>query len=142
MKMRYHVLTAVVALSALVIATPAGAHHSVPGTFKVDQTIALKGTITRIDWINPHIYIYVDVKEKDGAVTNWKVETLPTNHMRRAGVSKAAIWDQAKGGDITVHGNPGLNGKALLFLLRITFADGTFYHLYGDPKDIPTSTTN
>ena len=141
MKMRYG-FCAAVAVAAAMSASPAVAHHSVPGTFKVDQTLALKGTLTRIDWINPHIYLYVDVKEKDGTSTNWKVETLPTNHMRRAGVSKADIWDQAKLGEVTVYGNPGLNGKPLLFLLRISFADGNYFHLYGDPNAIPASTTN
>ena len=93
MNVRLRFLAALVSLAAALPAAPALAHHSVPGTFKVADTIALTGTVTKVDWINPHIYIYVDVKGKDGSVTNWKVETLPTNHMRRAGVTRADVWD-------------------------------------------------
>jgi hypothetical protein len=124
------------AAAGLIAAAPAGAHHSVPGTFHTDQTVVIKGTISRIDWINPHIYIYVDVKDKAGAVTTWKVETLPTNHMRRAGVSKALIMDEAKGGEVTVHMYPAIKNPAAGFLLRITYPEGHFFHLYGEESEI------
>lgn len=127
------ILAAAVVLTA---AAPTLAHHSVPGTFQVDKTVAIKGTISKIDWINPHIYIYVDVKDKAGAVTTWKVETLPTNHMRRAGVSKSSIMDEAKGGEVTVYMYPAIKNPAAGFLLRITFPEGHFYQLYGDEKEI------
>ena len=89
---------ALVMLAAGIVAAPALAHHSVPGTFNVEKTVAIKGTISKIDWINPHIYIYVDVKDPAGAVTTWKVETLPTNHMRRAGVTKERDLARGQGG--------------------------------------------
>ena len=139
MNVRLRFLAALVSLAAALPAAPALAHHSVPGTFKVADTIALTGTVTKVDWINPHIYIYVDVKGKDGSVTNWKVETLPTNHMRRAGVTRADVWDGSPNQQITVHGNPAIDGKPLLFLLRITYPDGHYIHLYGDPKAIPST---
>lgn len=124
------------AVVVLVSSVPTLAHHSVPGTFQVDKTVAVKGTISKIDWINPHIYIYVDVKDNAGAVTTWKVETLPTNHMRRAGVSKSLIMDEAKGGEVTVHMYPAIKNPTAGFLLRITFPEGHFYQLYGDEKEI------
>ena len=99
---RRDVIFMVVALAALA-SPPLGAHHSVPGTFDVNKTIAIKGVISRIDWINPHVYIYVDVKGPDGSTTTWKVESLPTLHMRRVGLSRADIMQQAKGGEVTVH---------------------------------------
>ena len=123
-------------LLAAGIAAPALAHHSVPGTFNIEKTVAIKGAISRIDWINPHIYIYVDVKEPAGTVTTWKVETLPTNHMRRAGVTKEEILKEAKAGDVTVHMYPAHLNKTAGFLLRLTFPEGHFMHLYGEESEI------
>lgn len=115
---------------------PVLAHHSVPGTFDVSKTVVIKGTISKIDWINPHIYVYVDVTDRTGAVTTWKVESLPTNHMRRAGVSRAEIMEGAKAGEVTVHMYPALKNPTAGFLLRITFPEGHFFHLFGEEKEI------
>ena len=117
-------------------ATPVLAHHSVPGTFNVEKTVAIKGTISKIDWINPHIYIYVDVKDRAGALTTFKVETLPTNHMRRAGVTKDEIWQDSRSGEVTVHMYPAHLNKNAGFLLRLTFPEGHFMHLYGEESEI------
>jgi hypothetical protein len=127
---------AVLVVAAALAGGPALAHHSVPGTFDVNKTTAIKGTISKVDWINPHIYIYVDVKDGSGAVTTYKVETLPTNHMRRAGVTRADIVEGAKAGAVTVHMYPALKNPAAGFLLRITFAGGHFYHLFGEDSEI------
>ena len=136
MKIRRRLATVLVAAGALIGANLAVAHHSVPGTFHTDKTVVIKGAISKIDWINPHIYIYVDVKDRSGGVTTWKVETLPTNHMRRAGVSKALIMDEAKGGEVTVHMYPAIKNPSAGFLLRITYPEGHFFHLYGEEGEI------
>ncbi|MBI4888570.1 MAG: hypothetical protein HY824_15850 [Acidobacteria bacterium] len=136
MSMRRPLGAVLAAAAGLLAGSPALAHHSVPGTFHTDKTVAIKGTISRIDWINPHIYIYVDVKDKAGVATTWKVETLPTNHMRRAGVSKALIMDEAKGGEVTVYMYPAIKNPAAGFLLRIVYPEGHFYHLYGEESEI------
>ena len=125
----------VLVAAAAIAATPVLAHHSVPGTFNVEKTVAIKGTISKIDWINPHIYIYVDVKDQAG-VTTWKVETLPTNHMRRAGVTREEILTEAKAGEVTVHMYPAHLNKTAGFLLRLTFPEGHFMHLYGEESEI------
>ncbi|MBI3047767.1 MAG: hypothetical protein HYY76_05605 [Acidobacteria bacterium] len=124
------------AVAGAIAASPARAHHSVPGTFDVARTIVVKGTVSKVDWINPHIYIYVDVKDRSGAVTTWKVETLPTNHMRRAGVTRADIMEGAKAGEVTVHLYPALKNPTAGFLLRITFPEGHFFHLFGEESEI------
>jgi hypothetical protein len=136
MTMRVRVGILLVTAAASVAGTPALAHHSVSGTFDVTKTVVIKGTIGKIDWINPHIYIYVDVKDRTGAVTTWKVETLPTNHMRRAGVTRAEIMDGAKAGEVTIHMYPALKNPTAGFLLRITFPEGHFFHLSGEESDI------
>jgi hypothetical protein len=129
-------IAALVMIAAGTAAAPALAHHSVPGTFNVEKTVSIKGTISKIDWINPHIYIYVDVKDRAGAVTTWKIETLPTNHMRRAGVTKEEIMKEAKAGEVTVHMYPAHLNKTAGFLLRLTFPEGHFMHLYGEESEI------
>lgn len=133
MRMRVPIL---LTLAAVLAGAPLGAHHSVPGTFDVSKTTVIKGTVSKVDWINPHIYIYVDVKDAAGAVTTYKVETLPTNHMRRAGVGRTDIMDGAKAGPVTIHMYPALKNAAAGFLLRITFAAGHFYHLFGEDSEI------
>jgi hypothetical protein len=129
-------IAALLVFAAGIGGAPVSAHHSVPGTFNVEKTISIKGKISKIDWINPHIYIYVDVKDRTGAVTTWKVETLPTNHMRRAGVTKEEILSEAKAGDVTVHMYPAHLNKTAGFLLRLTFPEGHFMHLYGEESEI------
>jgi len=129
-------IAALMIFAAGMAAAPALAHHSVPGTFNVEKTVTVKGTISKIDWINPHIYIYVDVKDRAGAVTTWKIETLPTNHMRRAGVTKEEIMQEAKAGEVTVHMYPAHLNKTAGFLLRLTFPEGHFMHLYGEESEI------
>lgn len=127
---------ALLVAAGIAAASPLSAHHSVPGTFNVEKTVAIKGTISKIDWINPHIYIYVDVRDQSGAVTTWKVETLPTNHMRRAGVTREEIWNEAKAGEVTVHMYPAHLNKTAGFLLRLTFPEGHFMQLYGEESEI------
>jgi len=127
---------ALLAVVAGLMGAPGLAHHSVPGTFDVNKTTVIKGTVSKIDWINPHIYIYVDVRDGSGAVTTYKVETLPTNHMRRAGVTRADILEGAKAGAVLIHMYPALKNPAAGFLLRITFPEGHFFHLFGEENEI------
>src|SRR5256885_1923518 len=83
-------LVALVALT-LVSAATLLAHHSVAGQFDTSKPMQLKGTISKVDWMNPHSYIYLDVKEADGTTATWALSTLPTAMMRRAGLTKEAL---------------------------------------------------
>src|SRR6478672_11264787 len=81
-----------VALSVTAFAPPAAAHHSLTAEFIPDSTITVKGVMTSIEWINPHIYIYFDVVDKDGKKSQFAVETYPPNHMRsRYGLTKQVL---------------------------------------------------
>jgi Family of unknown function (DUF6152) len=117
------------------------AHHSFNDIFDVSTVTTLKGTISKIDWINPHVYINVDVKDVSGTVTTWGVESPPTNHLRSAGISRQDLWNDASAGEVvTVHVNPAKGDvkaeRPLGLLMRITYADGHFFHVRGDPKEI------
>lgn len=136
MPRRSHIGAVVFAVVAMFAVSPALAHHSVPGSFHDDKTTVIKGRISKIDWINPHVYIYVDVKDQAGVVKTWKIESIPTNHMRRAGISKAEILEEAKAGDVTVHMYPSIKNPTAGFLLRLTYPEGHFMQFYGDDADI------
>jgi len=130
---------ALVVLFLVVAAAAAQAHHSFSGAFDVSTQATLKGVISKIDWVNPHIYIYLDVKDDDGKVRTWALETLPTNHMRSVGLTRQDFWNNASAGEVvTAHVNPArdLTTHRAGWLLRITYADGHFFHLNGDPKAI------
>ena len=119
----------------------AQAHHAFNDIFDVDTVTTLRGTISRIDWINPHVYINLDVKDSSGAVTTWGVELPPTNHLRAAGISRQALWNDASSGEVvTVHLNPArgtiTTDRPLGLLMRITYADGHFLHVRGEPEEI------
>ncbi len=118
---------------AVLAAVPAGprAHHSVAGQFDTTKQVTLKGVVTRIDWINPHIYVHLDVKDDKGAVTSWALETLPTAMMRRAGLTKESLAG-LPGEQITVEAIPARDGtKHLAYISKITYADGHFHQLGG-----------
>ena len=122
-------------------ASSAQAHHSFNDIFDVNTVTALKGVISKIDWINPHVYINLDVKDGSGKVTTWGVESPPTNHLRNAGISRQDLCNDASAGEIvTIHVNPARGvvkaDRPLGLLMRITYADGHFFHVRGDPKEI------
>src|SRR5688572_8139810 len=129
------------AVAFLLAAASAQAHHSFNDIFDVGTVTVLKGTISTIDWINPHVYINVAVKDSSGQVTTWGVESPPTNHLRSAGISRQDLWNDASAGEVvTVHVNPAKGvvkaERPLGLLMRITYADGHFFHVRGDPKEI------
>ena len=88
MNMRHYLNAALAVLWVLVAAPSAQAHHSFSAIFDVSTVITLKGVISKIDWINPHVYIDLDLKDSSGKVTTWGVESPPTNHLRAAGISR------------------------------------------------------
>jgi hypothetical protein len=70
---------------------PAAAHHAFAAEFDSDRPIKVRGTITKVEWVNPHAWLYVDVKSSDGKVVNWHFELGPPNALFRLGWKKDAI---------------------------------------------------
>jgi len=75
--------------------TPVRAHHSVAAQFDMSKTIAIEGTVTRTEFLNPHARVWVDAKSGDGTISNWEVELPPPNTLKRQGVTT----DSLKQGD-------------------------------------------
>lgn len=75
----------------LAAAAPLPAHHSLAAEFDTSKPVVLHGKVTRVDWMNPHVYFYVDVADAKGAVTNWRVESAAPNYLRRLGWNKLSL---------------------------------------------------
>ena len=132
MRLRFHAL--LVAAGLLTAAVPALAHHSLFAVFDEGQTVTLKGMVSKVEWVNPHVYLYLEVPDSAGKVTTWSVETFPPSTLRRAGLTREKL---GLGQNITLLGYKARNGKDLAFLRTITFADGREVMIaLGDIKEI------
>jgi hypothetical protein len=97
------------------------AHHSFASEFDINRPIQLTGTVTKIEWINPHAWIYVDVKKPDGTIENWAVETGTPNTLLRRGLKKT---DLPPGTALKVSGYQARDGTAKANGVNVTFSDG------------------
>jgi hypothetical protein len=101
----------------------AWAHHSLSGQFDTAKSFEINGVVSRVDWVNPHTYIYVDVKQSNGSQLTYKLESLPVAMMRKAGLSKQELLADGKAVHVKAH--PARNGTATLgYMLILTMADG------------------
>jgi hypothetical protein len=101
---------AVVGLGLLVAAVPARAHHSFAAEFDSSKPVKMTGTVTKIEWANPHVWFYIDVKDETGKVTNWAMEMGGPNGLLRAGWTRNSM----KPGDVvTVDGFQARTGKSI-----------------------------
>jgi len=130
--MRHRCAVVLVAATLVVVAGSVSAHHSVSGQYDASRPLTLTGVISKVDWINPHIYLHLDVKEKDGAVTTWTLSTLPTAMMRRAGLTKDSLQGQP-GEVVTINAIAARDEtKKLGWISKITYADGHHVQLGRD----------
>ena len=84
-------MLALVAITLTLAVAHLAAHHAFAAEFDVNQPVKVHGTITRVEWVNPHAWLYVDVKDADGKVTNWHFELGPPNALFRLGWKKDSI---------------------------------------------------
>jgi hypothetical protein len=114
---------AVVAIAgaSLIGARPAGAHHAFSTEFDANQPITLKGTITRVEWINPHAWIHIDVPSDGGKIEKWRIEAGSPNTLVRRGMTRDSI---PPGTEVVVFGYRHRNGSNAANGRDVTLPDG------------------
>lgn len=128
--MKKMVCAAVVAMALAGVSL--SAHHSFAAEFDINKPITLQGTVTKVEWVNPHVYVYLDVKDANGKVTTWSLSSLGPAAARRAGVTRANF---GQGQTVTIMGYRAKDSSNFAFMRKMTFADGHSVELWlGDDE--------
>ena len=107
------------------------AHHSLTAEFDTRKTLVLTGVVSRVQWVNPHIYVDLNVTDAAGKVATWHLECVPVAMARKAGVSMKTLM--GNGERVTVDAFPARDGTAYLgFLAKITYPDGHHFQFAQD----------
>ena len=115
-------LTIVIAAAGLLLsAAPVFAHHAFAAEFDAKRPVKLRGTVTKMEWINPHAWIHIDVKGPDGKVTTWMIEAGTPNTLFRRGFTKNSL---TQGTEILVDGYQSKDGSNRANGRDVTFHDG------------------
>ena len=132
MRMR---LIALASLGVVIAAAPVWAHHSFAAQFDDKAPVTIKGTLSKMEWLNPHTWIHVDVKEPDGKVVTWAIEGATPNSLLRRGLRQS---DFPNGVELEVHGFKAKNGSPVASGEKLTFTDGrNFYLGASEPQGAP-----
>ena len=121
MPTKLSVVVVAAGLLMVLAAVPAVAHHSFAAEFDAAQPVTLNGTVTMMEWINPHAWIHLDVKKPDGTVENWAVETGNPSALVRRGFTKNSL---PSGTEITVQGYRAKDGGLRANGRDLTFKNG------------------
>ena len=119
--MKYTTFFRLLLVSCLLNPVSGFAHHSFSAEFDIDQPVSLTGKVTRMQWSNPHGWIYIDVENEDGNVTNWALETSAANNLIRRGWKRD---DLPPGTTIVVEGFQARNGTPTANIRGVVLEDG------------------
>jgi hypothetical protein len=105
---------------------PADAHHSASSEFDMNKSIPVTGVLTKVDWVNPHAYMHLDVKDATGKTINWDIELAGLSKLRLSGLAKQSL---AVGQTYRVYVSPDRQGRHAGLVNIIMFPDGHVYRL-------------
>jgi len=118
---RGHIVTCIALVTCLLASVPTLAHHAFSAEFDANLPVKLRGVVTKMDWVNPHAWIYIDVKNPDGTVVNWMVEAGAPSALLRRGFTKNSL---PAGTEIIVEGFQAINRTNRANGRDLTFPDG------------------
>lgn len=110
------------------------AHHSVQAQFDIHKKFTVTGTVAKVEWINPHSYITVNVTGADGKVQKWAFELAGPGALRRAGMSREDRGGLKPGDEVTASGLAAKDGSTTGFLQELKLADGRVFKFMADPN--------
>ena len=125
----FRITFVVAAALVLTMAQSADAHHAFAAEFDSEKPIELKGVVTKIQWTNPHSWIYVDVKDAKGSVTTWAIEFGSPYGLLQKGLRKTSF---PIGTEVTVKGYRAKSGKTVANGTTVTLADGRGFYTGAD----------
>ena len=121
-------------LCVLALAGPVSAHHSIQSQFDIHKTVSVSGTVAKIEFINPHSYLTVNVKAADGKVQKWAFEMGGVGSLRKAGMSRADRGGLKPGDEVTVTALPARDDSNSGLLQELKIADGRVFKFSTDPN--------
>ena len=132
--MRGLVVLCCAGLLGLTLAGVASAHHSVQSQFDIHKTVTVSGVVSKLEWINPHSYLTLNVKDADGKAQKWAFELGGAGALRRAGMSRADRGGLKPGDEVTASGLAAKDGSTTGFLQELKIADGRVFKFAADPN--------
>jgi hypothetical protein len=121
-----------VLLCGLALAGPVLAHHSIQSQFDIHKTVSISGTVAKVEWINPHSYLTVNVKGADGTVLKWAFEMGAAGTLRRSGLSRADRGGLKAGDEVTIQALPARDGSNSGLLQELKIVDGRVFKFGAD----------
>src|ERR1700757_4962581 len=131
-KYRNILLGGLLLTAGLLFSVSVSAHHSVQAQFDIHKTFTVSGTVSKVEWINPHSYLTINVKDADGKVQKWAFELGGPGALRRAGMSREDRGGLKAGDQITVTALAARDGSNSGFVQEVRVSDGRVFKLATD----------
>ncbi|HYL83676.1 MAG TPA: DUF6152 family protein [Candidatus Angelobacter sp.] len=118
----------------LLLSGPVFAHHSVQAQFDIHKTFSVSGTVAKVEWLNPHSYLTINVKDAEGKTQKWAFELGGPGALRRAGMSREDRGGLKPGDEVTATGLAAKDGSTTGFLQELKLGDGRTFKFAVDPN--------